>query len=251
MSRSWAVSNRDRCQITSDLHNRKGAADDGLIQRFQLVVWPDTVSWRNVDRQTDAEVRNQAFAVFDRLDRIDPAELGARIDEQGLPYLRFDDDVQVLFTAWRTELEGRLREEGLAPIMEAHLAKYQSLVPFLALLIHVVDATSPVSYMALVRACAWAEYLESHARRIYGLDELQRTCARTLGEHIQAGDLGSEFAARDVQQKSWSGLSESAVIKDALDLLVSLDWLRVEVIPTEGRPRTRYVVSPRVHTSVA
>jgi hypothetical protein len=36
--------------------------DDGLLQRFQLLVWPDPpASWRNVDRWPDTEAKNRAY----------------------------------------------------------------------------------------------------------------------------------------------------------------------------------------------
>jgi hypothetical protein len=42
-----------------------GIGDDGLIQRFQLVVWPDVSrEWRNIDRWPDSEAKQLAFAVF-------------------------------------------------------------------------------------------------------------------------------------------------------------------------------------------
>ena len=47
-----------------------GRGDDGLIQRFQLVVWPDVAGpWRNVDRWPDAAARARAVEIFQRLNR--------------------------------------------------------------------------------------------------------------------------------------------------------------------------------------
>ena len=45
----------------------KGATgDDGMIQRFQLMVWPDLTDWQHVDQWPDTDAKNQAFAVFER-----------------------------------------------------------------------------------------------------------------------------------------------------------------------------------------
>jgi len=67
-----------------------GAGDDGLIQRFGLMVWPDTKStWHDVDRWPDSDARIQAHRVFETLDGIDAAALDATHDEYDpLPYLR-------------------------------------------------------------------------------------------------------------------------------------------------------------------
>src|SRR5258708_33591310 len=55
-----------------------GHGDDGLLQRFQLAVWPDVVGrWRNVDRWPDAAARTRVVELFQRLHRLEPAALGA------------------------------------------------------------------------------------------------------------------------------------------------------------------------------
>ncbi len=47
-----------------------GRGDDGLLQRFQLAVWPDGGGpWRNVDRWPNAEARARVNEVFQRLTR--------------------------------------------------------------------------------------------------------------------------------------------------------------------------------------
>src|SRR5829696_4184667 len=44
---------------------------DGLLQRFQLTVWPDPPkTWRNVDRYPDAEAKNRVYEVFKKLDTL-------------------------------------------------------------------------------------------------------------------------------------------------------------------------------------
>jgi putative DNA primase/helicase len=44
-----------------------GAGDDGLVQRFQLAVYPDVSRrWRNVDRWPDTQARQRAWEVFQK-----------------------------------------------------------------------------------------------------------------------------------------------------------------------------------------
>ena len=145
--------------------------DDGLLQRFQLLVWPDPpASWRNVDRWPDTEAKNRAYEVFKRLDALDPEDFGAGgHDEEGIPAVRFTDEAQEVFDKWRDELEVRLRSEELPPALESHLAKYRSLMPSLALIFHLieyVDGTAEGGAVGLrptLQAAAWCEYLETHA----------------------------------------------------------------------------------------
>ena len=112
-----------------------GVGDDGLMQRFQLLVWPDAPrTWVNVDRKPDTAARQAAREVFKRLDALDPGGPWAEPRKRGrLPWLRFDAAAQAEFDRWRDELEPRLQAGDLHPAMEAHLAKYRSLAPSLAL----------------------------------------------------------------------------------------------------------------------
>ena len=73
-----------------------GAGDDGLIQRFSLLVWPDqSPEWREVDRYPNSDARAAAWETFERLDKLDPDAIGAERDQfKIMPFLRFDDAAQ-------------------------------------------------------------------------------------------------------------------------------------------------------------
>lgn len=231
---------------------RNGSGADGLLQRFQLLVWPDDPGgWRNVDRWPDTEAKNRAFHVFERLYRLEPVvEAGAQQDPEeagGIPFLRFDTDAQRLFEEWRHELENvKLRAAG-SEALESHLSKYRKLVPSLALVLHLADAPNggPLSELALLRAIAWAEYLEGHAKRIYGLaSDAGAASARALVAKIKTGEVADGFLLRDVYRNHWRNLSRPEV-EEGAELLEELDWLRAEMVPTTGRPKTCYRINPR------
>jgi putative DNA primase/helicase len=234
---------------------RGGAGDDGLIQRFGLMVWPDIgVEWQNVDRWPDSTAKKEAHRVYDYLDKLDPANAGALQDTdhngepEGIPYLRFDDAALGLFLEWRTDLEARLRGGDLHPALESHLAKYRKLVPSLALILHLAaDGTGPVSERATLQALAWAEYLETHARRAYASVSMPEVAtAKAILSRIRKGDLGREFSSREVWRPGWAMLSDSNQVADALRLLVDYDWLTTTTrTDTGGRPATAYTVNPR------
>lgn len=231
---------------------RGGALDDGLMQRFQLLVWPDDPhEWRDVDRWPDSGARQQAVEVFERLDRLDDGRLIAELDDgdrRALPFVRFAPDAQEAFTEWRADLETRLRARTEAPAVEAHLAKYRKLTPALALLGHLADCPSggAVTLPALLRACAWADYLESHARRVYGAQALgEIEAARELLRRLRRGDLPAAFGLRDVYRPCWRLLDRDGAAA-AVQVLVDHDWLRAERdADTGGRPSLRYVAHPQ------
>lgn len=229
---------------------RGGAADDGLIQRFGLMVWPDPVAtWRNVDRPPDHTAERIAYAVFDRLDRLDPASIGAQQDHDldghpiGLPYLRFSAEALSHFQEWHEALEVRLRSSELHPALESHFSKYRKLAPALALLIHLADdGRGEIGEDATLKALAWAEYLETHAHRVYGaVTQAEVVAAKAILRRIERGDLQAPFTTRDVWRPGWAGLSDRALVGRALELLADYGHLTVEVDrETGGRPATRY-----------
>lgn len=226
-----------------------GAADDGLIQRFGLLVWPDqSPEWKEVDCGPDTAARQRAFATFEAFEGSDPEAFGAERDEfEAVPFLRFNDAAQAIFSEWRGELEAKLRSGDLSPALESHLAKYRKLVPSLALINHLADGgVGSVSEEALLRALAFAEYLETHARRCYAAgNEAETAAAKAILARIRKGDLQDGFTARDVHQRGWSNLSDRDAVKSGLDLLVDLDWLAASTEQTGGRPRTTYTINPR------
>lgn len=141
------------------------------------------------------------------------------------------DAVIVIFNKWFDE---HLRRESLEePYMQQVLVKYRSLIPALSLIFHLVDIATryseggPVSKSALVKAINYAEYLETHARRIYSLkDYAQNLPSVTLSEHIRCGRLEDNFSLRDIQRKRWRNLDTREKIVDALERLETFNWIK-------------------------
>lgn len=227
-----------------------GAGDDGLIQRFGLLVWPDVGNtWRDVDRWPDTEARRAANEVFEKLDKLDASGIGGQQDDFDQSwYLRFDDEALCLFREWRESWEAKLRGGDLHPALESHLAKYRKLVPSLALTLHLANSGSgPVSKRATLQALAWGEYLETHARRAYAsVTSPEVMSAKAIVDKLRKGELSRAFSSRDVWRPGWAHLADRETVLDALSLLADLDWLTVYSRGTEGRPATIYEANPRM-----
>ena len=225
------------------------AGDDGLIQRFQLLVWPDLPArYREVDRWPNAEAKDKATAVFNRLDEIDPEALGADTGDGDIPFLRFDPEAYEQFVQWRTGLEHRIREGREHPAFESAIAKHRSLVPSLALLFHLIDHPEggPVGLHSLTMALAWCDYLEEHARRLYApaLDPALHA-ARELDRHIQRGELPNPFRERDVYRKGWRSLDRKRT-REALEYLQDLGRVVGLGSSNDGRPTTSWYIHPEL-----
>lgn len=226
-----------------------GAGDDGLLQRFGLLVWPDVTSeWKNVDRWPDTPAKTAAFDTFTRLDALQPgtdAETGEAVP---VTY-QFAPDAQDIFEDWRAEFEPLIRSDEYHPAMQSHLSKYRKLVPALALVIALADSESTVSAAALVKALAWAEYLHSHAGRAYAAGTRPATeGAAALLAKIRAGAVTDGFSPRDVYLKGWAHLGTPEEAHAAARMLCDLHHLRrVEHRPGTGggRPAITYQINPK------
>lgn len=226
--------------------------DDGMVQRFQLLAWPDfDTPFREVDRFPNAEAQRSAFRCFERLATLDPVTIGAQRDEfddeDAVPYLRFAGDAQGAFSTWRGELEERLRDEELPPHLVAHFSKYRGLMPRLALICHLASGgTGPVSLAALNQSKVWVTYLESHARRVYASTEIDNAeAARAIWRRVKKGDLPAPFTARDIQRKGWSMLKAKERIEGGLAALTEADWLFKTAVDNGGRPTSHYMANPK------
>ncbi len=235
-------------------------ANDGMLQRFQLLVFPDACPWEWRDRAPDKVARDEAFAVFEALAALDPRAIGATPADEfaKFPCFVFDEDAQAVFIEWSTDLHRNRIPNEDDPIVAQHLAKYNKLFPALALILHIVDCVAngvggPVGREAALRAAAWCEYLEAHSRRCYGLlkDEGFRA-AQALALKLQRGAINDGFTMRDIRRNQWRHLTADEAIQAALDWLEDEDWLRGEphggTGPGTGRRTVRYSVNPALRT---
>jgi len=166
---------------------------------------------------------------------------------ESIPFLRFDPRAQRMFDRWRGGLERRLRAGEEHPALESHFSKYRSLIPSLALLIHLVDKGSgPVPVGPLRKAIAWGRYLSSHARRIYSAAVMADVAAaKRLAARIKKGEIRDGFTERDIYRNCWTGLNQEGVEK-AVRVLVEHGWIRSQIVSTDGRPKTVFLINPRV-----
>jgi len=246
-----------RAYVTGAMENGRGA--DGLLQRFQVLVWPDSIPpWKNTDRAPNAVALKTAFDIFQFLDQRVPANWGEEIGEvRGIPALRFDPEAQEFFNSWRDRLEQRLRSDEMAgrDAFESHLAKYRSLMPSLALLNHLVEvaagtATIPtkVGLIHAEVAAAWCDFLEAHAEKIYAA-EGPESAAHVLARRIQEGKVQNGTTCREIYRHGWANLENHERAKMAIEVLEEAHWVRVEEISPGvegGRPLLRVLINPKL-----
>lgn len=232
-----------------------GSGDDGLLQRFSLAVWPDIdPQAAYVDQCPDTDAKQAAYAVFERLSKLQPAT------EKEPVVWRFDTDAQVVYNDWAQGFEVELRSDELHPALVSHLSKYRKLVPALALIFAECDTSNNdclIGKVHITRALAFTKYLRSHAARIYASGaKPEMAAAASLLNKLQAGKLCTPdgevletFTPRLVVQKGWTGLSTTDGVKKAAEVLAEYGWLVAEAVQSDvagGRPSLRYHVHPKL-----
>lgn len=227
-----------------------GGQDDGLMQRLQLMVYPDQAPYSPCDEHEQLEIYSDYEEHLVKLSRLDALAQGAE-DFFGKPVFRFDAGAQQAFDAWLDKLEGVLRDENtkLPPGLHGHYSKYRSLLPKLALTLHVAGTHyGLISRATLLKAMALIDYLLKHSKRIYALGEAARFGkASILAAKIKAGELRDGFTSTDILHRSWAGLKKGAEVSAALGLLCERGWIACYTDQsTGGRPAMRYLINPKI-----
>ena len=249
-------------KLASHISDMQSEGNDGFIQRFQLLVYPDQLSeYKIIDEIPDQFARDLVGKIVRDLSRCDFKQLGAfQEHEYSIPFFKFEAvHAQRTFFTWLEKNDTQVQTED-SPLVTEHLQKYKKLVPALALIFYLIDrvtigttsrvgkaSTSGINKKCVDQAIAWAVYLESHARRIYasrgGIDV---EAAMVLARKIESGNLEDRFSERDIYRKQWSQLTDVDVVAAACEELEAAGWIRrvPRVSGHRGRPTHRYEIRP-------
>lgn len=226
--------------------------NDGRIQRFQMLVYPEPVPWEWRDRYPVKGAREAVRDMFTRLADFDPVQDGAypADDFVKLPFFAFDEAAQALFIEWATDLHLKKIAPEQNPLMRQHLAKFERLFCSVALILHLAEGrvAHQINVEVAMRAAAWCSYLEGHARRVYAMVEVAKvTTAKMLSRRLLDRKLDDGFTARDVVRKGWGGIATTAQAEAALQVLEANGWITsIDAAGETGRPTTRYYINPMI-----
>jgi len=255
-------------KILSYLKDAMDGGNDGLVQRLQMMVYPDKEKWNFIDRYPDTEAKNNFYRIIEKLaamQETDFIEAGATMpDGEKFPCFRFDDESYQLFKQWITDLQAKIEDPDEHNIVKEHLAKYKSLMPSLALIYHLIEIADKgyseyegryinggyIPEHCTRQAIACTDYLETHARRIYAMAiQSTDTLAIALSDKIIRQKLNNPFTQRDLYRKKWSLLNTPEAAEEAIKKLLQLEWLTEETTTSGRRTFTQYHINPKVFIS--
>lgn len=225
-----------------------GTSDDGLIQRLQLAVWPDSIKdWKWCDMKPDESAWQAYKASFIRLHNYKPLNKSHH----------FDDEAQQLFITWMEEIQLKARNEETPSVMSSYLLKLPKSITAIALIFHIitsgkdgstVKSSNKVGVEATAMALDWADYLISHTNRIYSwANNSSIEIAKLI--YKRRKKLPVPLKARDITNTGWAGMGSTKEIYDALELLVDHNYLieQQSVVGSNGgRPSRMFYWSSAV-----
>ncbi|MCL4839137.1 MAG: DUF3987 domain-containing protein [Thermoanaerobaculia bacterium] len=222
--------------------NEAGAGADGLLQRFQMLVYPAPREFRYIDRAPDW----RAVAAVDRLvgSLLSPElDVGAQEQRGRFRALRLAPEAGEFFARWLPQVIGASRAET-SPALAGWLAKAPKLFAGVALVFHVVNVVTghskpgPVPLDTARLAAAWVGFLGEHARKAFGASETPALrAARALLARIRAGAVDDGDTVRELHRAQWRDLTTPEAVTAALTVLSRHGIARVETVkPPVGRP---------------
>lgn len=199
-----------------------GKSDDGLLQRFQLIMYPDRRKhWKKVDKTPNHLAQKKIEGVVARIDQI---PLPKKVDDKiHRPIFHYSPSAQFLADEWHEKLENRLCKGDASPILEAHLSKFRSLMPSLSLIFALMREDYKEGHWVIDEkevklSIAWCKFLEGQAFKAYGeYLNPELSAGRRLLTKIRDGLVKDGDACRDIYRRGWKGLAN----KEELDLAVS------------------------------
>ena len=184
---------------------------DGLLQRFQVLVYPDQKDYEPSDARPNAKAKNRAYEIMEEAGHLGRRGVwgppGRAISQ--VPGIRFSEDEQNVFDAWRSEVEPRYRTgEYPGGHREPHAQIPKSVrLPGL-LIFEAVDFVAgaseggSISEENALRAAGWCSDPETHVLRVYyPLLYTPGRRAQTLLGHLRMGDVKHGMKTREIGAK--------------------------------------------------
>lgn len=234
-------------KIFSDIL-KDGLSSDGFVPRFQMMIYPKLkTKWENIKRGIDIQAQNRVAKIFKNLSELTFEEQEIEsIPYKDIPVLKFSAEAQAIFDSW---LETNINNQRLGAeensLMRAYLDKNRKLVPALAMNFQIIDYCNPentnkkslrISKISLERALQWRSYLETHARKIFGVSAHNGlVLAHSIAKKIREGKIGNGMTMRDFKRKCWGNSGDDQIRTAAFDILKEHNWLLIEKINQNGK----------------
>lgn len=208
--------------------------NDGFIQRFQLMVYPDFPK-RSIfiNRKENIEANNAIMSLFKEIDSL---------EINTMTVVKFDRDAQERFAKYCQDLENRPYP---LEILTSHAKKFDSLCAKLSLILHITEGSNSnlISLSTLEKAIMLSDYFMSHAYRIYSLGNTESNeVVSILVEKILNNEIFDGMTIRELVRKKWKGISKGPSLDKAIKQLEEDHLIRIKIEQNpRGGPRSKKI----------
>ena len=152
----------------------KGKKADGLLQRFQLLVYAEPLEIKGVDRIPNKIARNNFDSIIEYIIKNEEFEGVENNVYNKQPFYSYSKEAQTKYNKWYIEINEEARNtENEA--LEAHLSKYPNLTNALALIFHICELAKgydrngdyKISLENFDKALNITNVLKEHAKKLY------------------------------------------------------------------------------------
>lgn len=158
----------------------KGKKADGLLQRFQLLVYAEPLEIKGVDRTPNKLARDDFDSVIKYIVEAEEFEGAETNDYNKQPFYSYSKEAQEQYTKWYIKISEEARNSE-NEALESHLAKYANLINALALIFHICELSKGydrngdyrISLDNFNKALNITNVLKEHAKKLYSTLEVE------------------------------------------------------------------------------
>lgn len=236
---------------------KKGKSDDGFMQRFQLIAYPNqNIKGKYVDVEVPKELDGAVFELFKKVSALDESQHGTR--DSGSLYVKLSKDAYVVYSRHMNKYEKELSEMDDSPF-KSHMSKFGKLLAALILIFHVIDnietgqKTDKAREHVVEMAIRWANLFEAHARKLYDIEyNFDSIAGFALAQKIKAGKVLNNLSLRSIYKNEWSNLRNLEEVEAAANFLQRHNWLKVQHDYSGiGRPSPKLVFNSKLENFLA
>ncbi len=200
----------------------KGHKADGLIQRFQLLVFAEPIEVKGTDRKPNTVARDNFDNVIEYIINRDEFEGIEQNSYDSQPYYSYSNDAQIEFTKWLINNDKEAKQ-SINEALESHLAKYDKLINSLALIFHICELSNgysrnnyDISLENFQRALKLTNVLKEHAKRLYSTFEIEEQKKDEMYQKIE--NKLFELKANNLLPMSFGKISQMITKANAEDV---------------------------------
>jgi len=216
---------------------------DGLMQRFQMSVYPNEKPFKFAD--SSIELPEAVIDLFCRIEKELPADL--QYDESGGEHweskkYKTDDSGKKAWEEWLMNWRrNTVSKYDDKPYLQAHFIKNQGLCAQLALTFAIIDNKDCVSSDEVVLAGQWVEYIKQHILKIYNCQNPVDSVSKKIIGKIKSGKIKDGITINAIQKLTTK--SQRHIVPNALKQCEILDWVRLVSV---SRNSTKVHINPQV-----